>query len=41
MENQNDCNKDCKKKRLEKIVNIIWTIVKIVGGMIVGHNLPV
>lgn len=33
------CNKDCKKKRLEKIVSIIYTIVKVVGGILIGQNL--
>lgn len=35
-----ECQENCKKKRLEKIVNIIWTIVKVVGGVLIGQQLP-
>lgn len=35
-----ECKNNCKKKRLEKIVNIVWTIVKVIGGVIIGQNLP-
>lgn len=36
---QDACDRECKKKRLEKIVNIVWTIVKVVGGMLIGQQL--
>ena len=32
------CDKDCKKRRIEKIVSIVYTIVKVVAGVIIGQN---
>lgn len=33
------CNRACKEKRKEKIINIIWTIAKIAIGLIAGNSI--
>ncbi len=38
MEKQKECSNNCKEERKKRIVNILYTVVKIVAGILLGQS---